>query len=47
MKTNIDTMSPCRLATMLMKTQDIQNYNHDVDENKPLRLGDAQVSTGV
>ena len=34
LKTNIEKMSAFRLATMLMKTNDLNSVCHDVDEKK-------------
>jgi len=34
MKTNIEKMSVFRLSMMLMKTNDLHYFLHDVDENK-------------
>ena len=47
LKTNIDKMSLCGLATMLMKTKDILVHSHDVDENEWDSLGEAQETIRV
>ena len=47
LKTNVDKMSICGLATMLMKTQDILAHSHDVYENEWDSFGEAQETMRV
>jgi hypothetical protein len=47
MKTNVEKMSLCGLATMFMKTKDMPAHCHDIDENERVSFGEAQESRGV